>query len=101
MAIEGNLETFQLKTINRTREFGVVTTLGADPVITAHREYLKLNGSEVFSRSNAPSATRKFSQVAGESVTLADGTVVPILQIAQALPLFFDRWAEEDENSIV
>lgn len=39
---------------------------------------------------------RLASAIAGESVTLADGTVVPAALIFAALPLFFDRWAEED-----
>ena len=99
MAIEGTTETIQLKSVTRTRQFDVVTALGADPVITAHRESLKMNGDDVFSRDNAPSTTRKFSQVVGESVVIPGGQTVTLVQIAQALPIFFDRWALEDETS--
>ncbi len=39
---------------------------------------------------------RVASGIAEESVTLADGTVITAAAVIESLPLFFDRWADED-----
>lgn len=45
---------------------------------------------------NLTAINRMAADMVSESVTLPDGTVVPAALILAALPLFFDRWAEED-----
>jgi len=46
--------------------------------------------------SDSQQITRPIDAVLGETVTLKDGTIVSFSSIAEALPLFFERWRGED-----
>lgn len=64
--------------------------------IYREEQLLAADGSVLSAREIDKPVHRLASAIAGENVTLADGTVITAAQIMEALPLFFDRWAEED-----
>lgn len=84
--------------VSRTYRSTIETPNGAPYFITVFRETLDKNASGGVLSTRRPDAPiyRLASDVAGESVTLADNTVITAPQIYEALPLFFDRWAEEE-----
>lgn len=86
------------ETVSRTYRATIETPNGSPYFVTVWRESLDKNADGDVLRVRRPTAPiyRLSSEVAGESVTLADDTVITALQIYEALPLFFDRWEEEE-----
>lgn len=66
--------------------------------ISVYREAVLLDiGNEVVRVDQITTPVRRVaSAVATEDVTLDDSTVITAAQIMEALPLFFDRWTQED-----
>jgi hypothetical protein len=82
----------------RTHRASIETPLGGPYYITVHRQKVLRDGegNAVQREEVAKPVHRLAAQIARESVTLAGGSVVTAAAIIEALPLFFDRWAEED-----
>lgn len=85
-------------TVSRTYLATIETPNGGTYSIKVYREALDKNADGDVVKTRRPNAPiyRLASAVAGESVTLADDTVITAAQIYEALPLFFDRWEEEE-----
>ena len=85
----------------RTWRANIETPRGGDYSIQVYRQisYLDEDGEVVGKTElNTTPVSRMAKDIVKESVTLPDGTEVPAALILAALPLFFDRWAEEDAS---
>lgn len=99
MAILGTPKTLEVIPQTRTRLIEIVAPFGAVPSLRAHREEIEVAGSEVVKRENATEVTRSLSQVANQTHTCADGTVVKVAHLAECLPAWIDGWAVEDAGA--
>jgi hypothetical protein len=82
----------------RTYRADIVTPFGGEYLVNVYRETLRRDANrKVFTREKSETPiVRKAVDVARETVTLTDKTVISVAQISEALPLLFDRWATED-----
>jgi hypothetical protein len=97
MATDLGTRSVSVKTSERTSAFALETRFGQDPRLVIQRERLCVDGGgNVLSATAARTVIRLASRIGAEQVALASGTVITIAQLAEALPLFFDRWAGED-----
>lgn len=82
----------------RTWRATIETPRGGPYSIHIHRERVQKDaaGNAVAVAPVATPVHRFANAIAGESVTLANGTTISAAAILEALPLFFDRWASED-----
>lgn len=89
-----------VKIEKRTWRANIETPKGGAYSIQVYRQSTKLDEDDtvVGGTTITTPVNRMASAIAGESVTLYDGTVVSAAHILLALPLFFDRWALEDEQ---
>ena len=99
MAILGTPKTLEVVPQTRTRLIEIVAPFGAVPSLRAHRETIEVAGAEVVKRENASEVSRSLSQVANQTHTCADGTVVKVAHLAECLPAWIDGWAVEDSNA--
>lgn len=83
---------------DRTWRANIETPRDGNYSIQVYREVISRaeDGTVVSAVQNFSPVNRLAADVAAETVTLANGTVVPVALVLAALPLFFDRWAEED-----
>jgi hypothetical protein len=67
-------------------------------VVRVHREVIQrdASGETVGTPTGAAMVSRMAKDVMTESVQLPNGANISARAIIAALPLFFDRWAEED-----
>lgn len=100
MAITKPIETKPAASVEeRTWRANIETPRGGEYSIQVYRQFTHLDeDGEVVGEPKLSTKTinRMAKDIAKESVTLGDGTVVPATLLFAALPLFFDRWAEED-----
>ncbi len=97
MAIILSTDSLIVTTLRRTWRINVEVVLGADHVLTAHRELVKRAGDIVLSKDqNAGTITRTLSAVAAEMVELDDGTILTPAHVAEALAVLIERWEVED-----
>jgi hypothetical protein len=83
----------------RTYRIVIEAPLGGPYHVTVYRQTVlrDADGNVVQRPENvAKPVHRLASQIARESVTLANGAVVTAASINEALPIFCDRWSEED-----
>jgi len=99
MAIIGTPKTMEVVPQTRTRLIEIVAPFGSVPLLRAHRETIEVAASEVVKRENASEVSRSLSQVANQTHTCADGTVVKVAHLAECLPAWIDGWAVEDGNA--
>ena len=99
MAIIGTPKTLEIIPQTRTRLIEIVAPFGEVPHLRAHREEIEVAGSEVVKRENATEVSRSLSQVANQTHTCADGTVVKVAHLAECLPAWIDGWAVEDAGA--
>jgi len=79
----------------RTRLVVIDTPRGEDPTIQFHRQRAVVVDGQAFVRPTGI-VTRRFSAVAKETVTLADGRTLSAADIAEAISLFGDAWDAEE-----
>lgn len=101
MAIETPIENSKrpVKLEERTWRANIETPRGRPYSIQIFRQRTKLDedGAAVGeSQLLAVPIRRAARAIAGESVVLRGGVTITAAQIMEALPIFFDRWAEED-----
>lgn len=84
----------------RTWRTNIESAYGTVPSVTAFRETLQINEADQTVLSKVPSGQiqRSFSDAVanGDKVTLSDGTVLSIAQMAEAIPVFIELWAAQD-----
>lgn len=87
-----------LTAVRRTWRTNIESAVGAPVTITAHREeLLRTEDLTIIKRDqNAGVVTRALSAVAGETVTLDDGTELTAVQVALAVEAFLEKWDAED-----
>lgn len=87
-----------LTTVRRTWRTTIESAVGAPVTITAHREeLLRTEDLTIVKRDqNAGVITRALGAVAGETVTLGDGTELTAVQVALAVEAFLEKWDAED-----
>lgn len=97
MAVTRTLTAVPVSEEERTWRANIETPRGGNYSIQVFRETVQKDaaGNVVAVVQSTVPVRRLASAIAGESVTLANGTVVPASTILSALPLFFDRWATE------
>ena len=93
-----------VKLEKRTWRANIETPKGQPYSIQIFRQETKLDEDNAVvgeSKFLTSPVRRMATDIASESVTLGDGTVVQAAHILAALPLFFDRWATEDAEEPV
>lgn len=98
MAIIGTPKTLEIIPQTRTRLIEIQSPYGSIPSLKAHRETLEVSGGEIVKRENAAEVTRSLSQVANQTHTCLDGTVIKVSHLAECLPAWIDAWATEDAS---
>lgn len=97
MAIEGIEKTQTIRPQTRTRIIEIAIPFGGVPALRAHREVVNRDvDGKVLSKDNELEVNRGYLAVAGESFTCADGTVIKLPHISEALAGLIDRWSVED-----
>lgn len=101
MAIETPIESAKppVKLEERTWRANIETPRGGQYTIQVYRQRTKLDedGEVVGEPVMLLRPINRFaSKIARETVRLRDGTVISAAQMMEAMPKFFDRWAEED-----
>ena len=96
MAITLPSKTVEIVPQERTRLIEIESPYGVVPSLRAHRELIEVAGGEIVSRSNVAEVKRSLSQVANQTHTCQDGTVIKIAHLAECLPAWIDAWATED-----
>ena len=99
MAIQhDNHRTIQVSDETRTHQVTINAPKGAAPLVHFHRERLEITADgEVLRRVEAQTVGRVMAgALLTETVTLADGRVVSVADIAQAIAALGDRWHTED-----
>lgn len=103
MAIRTSINETAVYLDERTWRASIETPLTGGYGIEVHRELVKRNAQNevVGEAQRLPSIYRAASAIQAETVTVdVNGTpvVVSAALVMAALPLFFDRWAQEDEE---
>ncbi len=99
MAISLGSSSVTFESIRRTWRLNIETALGSDYFLTAHRELVKKDGSNVISKDpNVGVVSRALSASAAETFTCQDDTVISVAHIAEALAGLVDRWETEDNE---
>ena len=102
MAIEGIQKTLVITPQTRTRIIEIFIPFGSVPLLRAHREVVNRDAEDnVVSKDNAQEINRGYVAVIDESFVCADGTVISIPHISEALAGMIDRWSIEDEAARV
>lgn len=87
----------------RTWRTNIESTFKQKPVLTAHRQTIGVDGSQnKVTDEGAPGVGRVIdSTLLGDKtqnqVTLANGTVIQLAEVAEAIPLFIDLFAAKDK----
>lgn len=83
---------------DRTWRANIETPRDGNYSIQVYREIVRRasDGTVTSTVQSVTPVNRLAADIAAETVTLPNGTVVPASIVLAALPLFFDRWAEED-----
>jgi hypothetical protein len=97
MAIETKANSVEQPDVIKRRTFKVIieSPMSESPEIVLSREIVPFkNGVQIVGGSEFQIA-REFSKVQNETVTVA-GLVLSVVQIAEAIALFGDKWDRED-----
>ncbi len=90
-------EPLTVTTTERTWRVQIHCTEGADYVLEAFREQVRrADAVELGRNQNAGMVSRALSSVVGETYTCADGTVISVANLAEALAGFIEAWRTED-----
>ncbi len=102
MGIEQGEKTLKVKVIERTWRTEIDSSYGGVPVITAHREVLKIADGEVISRERGIVVQRSLEELknADDSVKFKNKTVTAV-EMAEYFSAFIDKWAGERTASDV
>lgn len=97
MAITRPLTATPVTEEDRTWRANIETPRDGKYSIQVYRERLQkdASGNVVSAAQDLAPITRNASAIADESVTVGE-QIVPAALVLAALPLFFDRWAEEN-----
>lgn len=98
MAITRPIDNPAVSQEERTWRANIETPRDGNYSIQVYRETILRSSDETVTSvvQNYTPINRSASAIAAETVTLPNGTVVPAALVLGALPLFFDRWADED-----
>lgn len=102
MAINKTVASVPATTDNRTWRANIETPLGGAPSIQVFREDVDRNAEGAVVGPSRPSmqpVNRAAAAIASESVTVTVGgqeVTVSAAAVIAALPVFFDRWTQED-----
>lgn len=96
MAIIGTPKTLEVVPQTRTRLIEILSPYGQVPSLKAHRELIEIADGQIVKRENASEVFRSLSQVANQTHTCADGTVIKVSHLAECLPAWIDAWALAD-----
>lgn len=97
MAIELGTKSLQASTEERTYQTIIQSPKDADGRVMVYREQrTTLADNSLLARREIPMVQRQASAILAETVVLADKSIISAAAIIEALPLFFDRWAQED-----
>lgn len=100
MAIEIKAEQVEQPDTIKRRTFKVIieSPMSGATEIVLHRQILPIkNGVQIVGGSEF-FISREFSKVQDETVAMADGQVLTVAQVAQAVALFGDKWDREDHG---
>lgn len=100
MAIEIKAEQVEQPDTIKRRTFKVIieSPMSGATEIVLHRQILPIkNGVQIVGGSEF-FISRNFSKVQDETVAMADGQVLTVAQVAQAVALFGDKWDREDHG---
>ena len=100
MAIEIKAEQVEQPDTIKRRTFKVIieSPMSESPEIVLHREIVPFkNGVQVVGGSEF-FISREFSKVQNETIAMADGFVLTVAQVAQAVAMFGDKWDREDHG---
>ena len=98
MATDLGTETVTVNTQERTWLTQIQSPLGGMPSVVASRETVRTAADgTVIGQEAGITVQRSFDQVTGDSVTLESGKVITGLEMAQAIPLFIDKWRGVDK----
>lgn len=96
--LSSNTDLGPITKLRRTWRTNIESATQQPVVITAHREELwhTADGTLVRQNQNAGVVSRALGDVAAETVTLTDSTVLSALQVAEAVERFLEQWDAED-----
>ena len=100
MAIEIKAEQVEQPDTIKRRTFKVIieSPMSGATEIVLHRQILPIkNGVQIVGGSEF-FISREFSRVQDETVAMADGQVLTVAQVAQAVAMFGDKWDREDHG---
>lgn len=90
-------KTITIQTEVRSARFNIECPKGRPPVITVQRQELGTADGEVLTDKVIAHVSRVIDgDVLAETVTLKDGTVVSVAEMAEAHALFGDKWHADD-----
>lgn len=97
MAVSRPIKNAPVTEEERTWRANIETPANGDYSIQVFREVIQKDaqGKVVSTKQLATPIQRKASAIAGESVKIGTKTVTAA-SVLEALPAFFDKWAEED-----
>lgn len=88
----------------RTWRTNIESAFGQKPVVTAHRQLVGVDSTpKIVTNEGAPTVERVIdSKLLGDTsqqVTLANGTVLTLAEVFEAVPAFIDKWSAEDKKA--
>lgn len=100
MAIETKANQVEQPDTIKRRTFKVIINSplsGAAEIVLSRQVMPMKNGVQIVGGSEFQIA-REFSKVQDEAIAMADGSVLTVAQLAQAIALFGDKWDREDNG---